>query len=615
MIVFQILNPISIIPALLLGMIFDVYYLHSSAGLHRSNFFQRHQKKLPIQPLPLANAKSLEGIRYCDYGIENIVYSRIDQLLPIKLIRQLGGEFDGIIKLDDKLKLTLASYLSYSDIGRVTLFLSTARQYRRIFFLHTSFQSYQHYSCNTPDFLSFHHLYFPTDDLGRLCTKIISKIIGLVRRGITPQSMQSALSSRYSVQQNYLLETAVVFHQSVSYGKMFKKLHYFSTKKSSRLHRSNVLNFVLDRQKTITDTVTGDDDFMMHDLCRIFKWQNVLKSSIFFLSKIVDIRSLDELLGVIFLARMHYGVSSWKVALLQYPNLKNVIIDYDILFPKSLSLALESKGIRTIAMQERGSASFASIYSVIADTYLLSGGLFTEHGKRNSSIVYRRAVDFGAWRTSFLLGAKVPAFEELSMHKNGKRNVLEYNSVIAVLGWFTAEQDAESSPFTNRLASIDLYNRIKLLASAFPDCAVVLRLKILTDLDRAMVLNSFSGLQNIFVCDEYVKENASYAVCKQADVIVSVQTSLADECLAAGKKVVVLDSTHNLKNICTDIYPKEFHFAFASDSQHMLDLVSRCLHSDADLVARYDRLKVQLAGEFDLRTPDMISDALEQYLV
>lgn len=615
MIVFQILNPISIIPALLLGMIFDVYYLHSSAGLHRSNFFQRHQKKLPIQPLPLANAKSLEGIRYCDYGIENIVYSRIDQLLPIKLIRQLGGEFDGIIKLDDKLKLTLASYLSYSDIGRVTLFLSTARQYRRIFFLHTSFQSYQHHSCNTPDFLSFHHFYFPADDLGRLCTKIISKIIGLVRRGITPQSMQSALSSRYSVQQNYLLETAVVFHQSVSYGKMFKKLHYFSTNKSSRLHRSNVLNFVLDRQKTITDTVTSDDDFMMHDLCRISRWQNVLKSSMFFLSKIVDIRSLDELLGVIFLARMHYGVSSWKVALLQYPNLKNVIIDYDILFPKSLSLALESKGIRTIAMQERGSASFASIYSVIADTYLLSGGLFTEHGKRNSSIVYRRAVDFGAWRTSFLLGAKVPAFEELSMHKNGKRNVLEYNSVIAVLGWFTAEQDAESSPFTNRLASIDLYNRIKLLASAFPDCAVVLRLKILTDLDRAMVLNSFSGLQNIFVCDEYVKENASYAVCKQADVIVSVQTSLADECLAAGKKVVILDSTHNFRNICTDIYPEDFHFAFARDSQHMLHLVKLCLNGDTILAASYDRLKAQLASKFDLSKPSIIPDTLAQFLL
>jgi hypothetical protein len=109
--------------------------------------------------------------------------------------------------------------------------------------------------------------------------------------------------------------------------------------------------------------------------------------------------------------------------------------------------------------------------------------------------------------------------------------------------------------------------------------------------------------------------NASYALCKRADVIVSVQTSLADECLAAGKKVVILDSTHNFKSICTDIYPKEFHFAFASDSQHMLDLVSRCLNSDADLTARYDSLKGQLTGDFDLRTPEIIPDTLEQFLL
>jgi hypothetical protein len=615
MIVFQNINHISVFPALLLGIVFDVYYLSSSAGLHRSNFFQRHKSKLPFQLLPLANARSLEEVRYFDYGIESIVYGRVDQLLPLKLIKELGNVFNGIVKLDEKLKLTLASYLSYSDIGKVTLFLRSARQYRRIYFLHTSFQSYAHYSCNIPDFVSLHHFYFPADDLAGLLIKIVSKIFRQVRRGIAPQKTQSAPSSHDNVQQHYFLETAVVFHQSVSYGKMFKKLQYFSACNRSRLHQSNVLNLVLDRQKTMTDTVTSNDDFIMHDFRRISNWQIILMSIKFFFSKIVDVSSLDELLGVIFLTRMYYGIRSWKVALLQYPNLKNVIIDYDILFPKSLALALESKGIRTIAMQERGSLSFASIYSIIADTYLFCGGLFTEYGKRNSSIVYRRAVDFGAWRTTFLLGAEVPPFESLSMQKNGMRDVLEFNSVITVLGWFTAEQNSASHPFINMLANLDLHNHVKSLASTFPDSAVVLRLKILTELDQRMLLKSFSGWQNIFICDEYLKLNASYALCKRADVIVSAQTSLADECLAAGKKVVVLDSTHNLKNICTDIYPEEFHFTFATDSQKMLDLVSRCLNKDAELMARYDKLKEQLSGKYDLSTPDIIPNSLEQFLL
>jgi hypothetical protein len=311
---------------------------------------------------------------------------------------------------------------------------------------------------------------------------------------------------------------------------------------------------------------------------------------------------------------MHYGMRSWQVALQEYPELKNVIIDYDILFPKTLALALEGRRIRTIALQERGSASFASIYCAIADTYLLCGGLFTEYGQRNPSIACRQAVNFGAWRTAFLIGAELPAFEGLSMQKYGDRSVMEFTSVIAVLGWFTAEQDQESSPFINRSANLDLHKRVKSLALEFPDAAVVLRLKLLNELDRRMAFESFSSAQNIFLCDEYSKMNASYALCKRADVIVSVQTSLADECLAAGKRVVVLDSTHNFKSICTDIYPEEFHFAFATGSQHMLDLVSRCLHGDAELAARYDRLKEQLTGEFDLRKPDIIPETLEQFL-
>jgi hypothetical protein len=614
LIVIQSLNLISLIPALLLGTVFDVYYLRSSAGLRQSGIFQRYQKRLPIQSLPLASADSLEGLRYYDYGMEAIVYHRVDQLLPLNLLRGLESEFPGIARLDDKLKLTLASYLGYLDIGAVTLFLSAGRKCRRVCFVHATFGSYVHRISNTKDPVLLHHVFLPTDDLASLFAKVVGKMVGQIKKLLEPRAPKVDVTGSTTSQPHDLSDTAVVFHQSVGYGKMFRKLHYFSSNKRSRLHPSKVLKLVLDRQQPLTD-VGSEEDPVLRDLRRVSTRQNMLVSARFFLSRITDARSIDELLGVIFLTRMYYGMRSWQVALLEYPGLRNVIIDYDILFPKTLALALEGRGIRTLALQERGSASFASVYCTIADTYLLCGGLFTEYGQRNPSIACRQAVDFGAWRTTFLVGAEVPAFEGLSMQKYGQRSVMDFTSVIAVLGWFTAEQDSESSPFINRLANLDLHARVRNLALAFPDVAVVLRLKLLNGLDRQMASESFSGVQNVFLCDEYTKMNASYALCKRADVIVSVQTSLADECLAAGKKVVVLDSTHNFKNICTDIYPEAFHFAFADDSQHMLDLVSRCLHGDAELAARYDRLKEQLTGEFDLRTPEIIPDTLEQFLL
>jgi hypothetical protein len=614
MIVFQRLNLFSLILAIPLGMAFDVYYLRSSACLYHSVFFQKFQKWLPIKCLPLAGAEALAGVRYYDYGIESLVYRRVDQLLPKKLLQKLGAAFPGITRLDNKLKLTLASYLGYYDIGAVVLFLASASKYRRVYFLHTTFQSYVFHSCNTPDFIRVYHLFFPLEDLSTFFTKIASVIVERVKAFTAPQLPENLSASGAKSEQYHLYDTAIVFHQSVSYGKMFKKLHYFSRNSRSRLHPSRVLSLVVDRHKLLTGE-ESKESVVMRDLRRIANWPNMFASIKFFLSKVIYIRSLDQLLGIIFLTRMHYGMRSWQVALLEYPRLKNVIIDYDVLFSKTLALALEGRGIHTIALQERGSFSFASIYCVIADTYLMCGGLFTEHGQRNRAILCQQIVDFGAWRTTFLLGAEVPPFESLSMQKNGKRDVLEFTPVITVLGWFTAEQNSASHPFINMSANLDLHNHVKSLALAFPDSAIVLRLKILTELDQRMALDSFSGLHNVFICDDYTKMNASYALCKRADVIVSVQTSLADECLAAGKKVVVLDSTHNLKNICTDIYPEEFHFTFATDSQEMLDLVSRCLNKDAELMARYDKLKEQLSGKYDLSTPDIIPNSLEKFLL
>jgi hypothetical protein len=613
LIVFQSLNAITIFPAMLLGLVWDVYYLRSSAGLSGSALFKRCRGWIPVRCLPLESAESLEGVRYHDYGIESMVYHRVDQLLPPHMLQGLESEFPGITGLEGKVRLTLASYLVCFDIGAVALFMGAARKYRRVAFLHTRFASYIHRISNVPDGIRLHHVFFPADDVGGLLAAIGGKIAarwsGLFRAKATAQ----APSTTTEAGRESVMDTAVAFHQSIGYGKMFRKLHYFSKDSRSRLHPSKVLNLVLDRQQPLAQDGTGDE-LAMRDLRRVSTRAILRASAGFFLSRAAAARSLDGLLGAIFLARMHYGYRSWQVALTAYPGLKNVIIDYDILFPKTLALALEAAGIRTIALQERGSTSFASIYCAIADTYLLCGGLFTSYGQRNPSIACRQAVDFGAWRTSLLVGAEVPAFTELSMQAFGPRSVWEYGSVIAVLGWFTTRQDAESSPFLNRRSNLDLHGRVRSLAMAFPESAVVLRLKLLDEADRQMVAESFAGVPNVFLCDEYSKMNASYALCKRADVIVSVQTSLADECLAAGKKVVVLDSTHNFKKICTDIYPQEFHFAFAADTDQILDLVSRCLHGDADLAARYETLRMQLAGKFDLRTPGIIPDTLEQYL-
>ena len=181
LIVFQKLNLISVFPALLLGIIFDVYYLRCSFGLRHSRIFQRYQKLLPIQCLPLASAESLKGVRYYDYGIESLLYSRVEQLLPHRLLQGLEAEFSGITRLDDKLKLTLASYLGYLDIGAVTLFLSAVQQYRRVYYVHTTFQSYVHRISNIPDSVSLYHVFSPRMICQDWLSKLLRKSLGRLK--------------------------------------------------------------------------------------------------------------------------------------------------------------------------------------------------------------------------------------------------------------------------------------------------------------------------------------------------------------------------------------------------------------------------------------------------
>ena len=97
-------------------------------------------------------------------------------------------------------------------------------------------------------------------------------------------------------------------------------------------------------------------------------------------------------------------------------------------------------------------------------------------------------------------------------------------------------------------------------------------------------------------------------------MIVSVQTNLADEYLSVGKKVVLIDSTHNIRRLCKDVYLQDLHFAIADDSKEINALVVRCLSGDTELLAQYQELCSKLSGDFDLTIPNAIPKALEIYL-
>ena len=82
---------------------------------------------------------------------------------------------------------------------------------------------------------------------------------------------------------------------------------------------------------------------------------------------------------------------------------KVVLVGYDILFPKILSLAFESMKIRTIAVQERFLTTFLSNYPFLVDTYMCNSELVCQKIKKSNNKFVNNCIPCGQIRSDILV--------------------------------------------------------------------------------------------------------------------------------------------------------------------------------------------------------------------
>ena len=123
------------------------------------------------------------------------------------------------------------------------------------------------------------------------------------------------------------------------------------------------------------------------------------------------------------------------------------------------------------------------------------------------------------------------------------------------------------------------------------------------------------SIKNFYLCDDYDNEAISYRLCKDSDLIVSVQTSLAEESLAFGKKVIFINDNYPIKKMTEDVYTKEFFFTISRNKSDFIKLAKNCLTNEAEINKKYKLLKGQLSGDIDLSIPNIIPDTIEKFLV
>lgn len=547
------------------------------------------------------------------FGVKNDLEKHASLFLPSCMLAQVTKYFRNIVDFESKI---YCSFISSSAVQYRLISLAAIcgdfSNDKTIFYVHTSLFSYLRQSNGVNTGKNFVHLYSFVDDLLKLLQQAFiftMRLVELVKISLSSRQFSvkiqpSGLSINHS---KNIKNTAIIFHKSLAYGNLYLKDHYFSDNKYSRLHRDNVLMFVL------------DPDCMDQAINQQFinlKKKSVSTLRLFgiLLDLFIQIRSFRQISGALFLIRFYFTYLSWDERLLDYPYLKNVIIDYDILFPKTLSLALESNNIKTIALQERAIISFLRTYGVIVTTYLSAGGIYSSFANENPLICCDNLVDYGQYRSVHLLSSELyKLWHTLSLTSFSpiSKSIHSFDKVIACYGLFSG---AQTDPIINPIATFNFFEQIIALASCFPHAAVVIRMKILITEDVRKMQDLFSGFANIYLLDDYSIPNLSYALGIRADVVVSLPSSIADECLAARKKVVFLNSTHNLTGILTDVYPEIFHFCTANDVVTLLGLVSDCISMNRDLDKSYNLLWDAISPGIHLNSLKDVSNSLEFFL-
>lgn len=532
--------------------------------------------------MPVAYSKKDE-IGFINHPGSDIIEAFLSEDTLDRILNHFVTFFDPISDAKEKLKHIYASKINFFLTAQVDFFVRNEieRGGETIIILDTKLSSFMSVPFNLTN-KNIYHVYIPFADavvtLLFICKFFLKKLI-------TYDPFKSFFVNKSTLTQSGALEKkiAVFFHQGQSYGDLYRKDHYYSPDPLSQLHESRIrkLSYNYDQDPDV-DLVKPK--LTIKDCIKIL---HAIPIKLFLRS--LKLRTFKDLL-IITSTYMHY--LAWR-NVIPALGIRGVIYDYDILFPKALSIALESFEIKTCCLQERPITMFYNYnFGVITDTYVTSGKLFSRYSDvKNKLIFTKNKINHIPWRLKFFNEVSVdlsPTYRDV-----GSDKVSEAIKVIVFIGYHL--DVAGIYPLTCLRANEEFLKYAFSCSKENPNHKIVIRMKMLDPASLAWLSAEVSEYQNITISVD-VSNAATYALCKDADVVVSVQSSLVEECIGHGKKIVLIDDLFSVKNVCSGIYPEEFDFMIVRSISAFEQRIASLLADDQFLQDEYSELRRQIVG-------------------
>jgi hypothetical protein len=368
----------------------------------------------------------------------------------------------------------------------------------------------------------------------KLVCKTLKKILFFSGK----QRVKKTKKSNISNEQPQYCRIGYVPHAGFKYSNLFKKNFIFDEDKDSVFHKDNVVVISLAPLDELTKRYVS---FFKIPACAMTlvigfkKLVGMLKAASDLSSlKNVTFTSLacQFVLSKFYLRTLHYqrGLKNLKA-------LEVVYCFYDILVPNAFLLACYLRSIKTVSHQERTIAATWDV-GLIYDLYLVSGEAWVKLMKiRGYSNTDYAAL--GLPRSSML--QLKPSLDRSRF--GDKKIIVCYDLPVC--------KDIYFLSLTTAITSGDslwcFYKALIKLAKENKEYHLILKPKSVGTIHQDLQAQT-ADLDNFEVIID-LKANDSYQLAQLADLIVGKHTSILEECLAAGKKVLCFDNDAYLSSI------------------------------------------------------------------
>jgi hypothetical protein len=547
--VFLKVSNLSIITALIFKLFFKkVYYLEANAN----SFSYKLLNFCKIYPLPIDNLK------INDQDFEEYIWDKnekfkkyIEKRFGIANLKSISKVFNiSYIKF----LLILNDYyfpLKYKYIFKLNLFVKSQKN-TRIFVVCFSIKDF---------FLNFKRnkfnlIFLPIEPF-LIPIKFFIKLIKLIINNslIFIRGFQKKKENKKIDKKKFNQSVAFWVHQSISYGKLFLKDHFYIKKNSSKLNKKNILH-LYDTKNTIQKRNYYKLSFNLQNFIKLFfkDYKNVQK----IITILKNNKKLYFSYDFIFLyLKFRFYIQEVK----KLKNIKKILIDYDILAPKDLIIAFQENKKKVFSVCQRQDAILKKSFGVISDYYFIPNSYFKKKCINNNNIIVKKTnlIITGFYRSDYLKIKKKNILEIQKIKRSKKK-------IVTVFGYQGAENErvAKSEPLLNWTSCEHFLNNILILSKYFPNFYFVIRFKNINFLKNSYfkeITQNIKKTSNIKISQEYNVDKYSYILARNSDYIISQYTSILEECLSFKKKVIVYNFSKNIKkNFFEHDYLKNYRF-------------------------------------------------------